>query len=35
MKDSRFLKSLTESCVCCSEDDRGHSERDEETPVPQ
>ena len=28
-------KNLAESCVCYSEDDRGHSERDEEAQVSQ
>ena len=40
MKDFRFChfyrdKSLTERCVCCSEDERGHNERDGEVQVPQ
>ena len=39
MKDSRFFqsqrnKSLTEGCVRCSEDERGHSERDDKIQIP-
>ena len=40
IKDSRCancreIKSLTEVCVRCTEDERGHSERDEKAQVPQ
>ena len=39
-KDSRFCqskrdKNLKEGCVCCSDDERGHSEHDKGAQVPR